>query len=594
MKNRKLLALFLALFMLFGLVACDTAAPKEEAPADTPAEEAEAPAEEPAGEIDMTGPADAALEDWTIFDKLIADIKSETDFVKREALMHEAEDILMDTGALVPLYYYNDNYMKKPEVEGMYSTVTGFKFFMFATNGDNNILRLNISSEPDRLDPALNSTVDGAVLACNSFSGLFTYNDKGELIPDLVDTYEMSEDGLTYNLTLKDGLKWSNGDPLDANDFVYSWKRAAATETAADYSYMFDQIAGFPDDLQVSASEDGKVFTVNLIAPCAYFFDLCAFPTFFPVHQASVEGADGYMKDGEIMDPGAWALEAGFVSNGAYTLKEWNHRESMVYVKNPNYHRADEVKLEELHFMLSDDLATIYNAYKAGDLDFIDGVPSDEMDAAKESPEFFLVDNLGTYYACFNVKNQELFGDKTPQQAKAMRKAFSVLIDREYIIDTVAKAGQLPAASFIPEGMADGHGGLFRENDADYTFPFPDDKGYYSLKPDPDLAREYLKFAGFKFTDDGLLDPSTPLTLNYIANDLESHVKIAECIQQDLAELGIEMIIKTMAWDTFLNERKAGNFGLARNGWVADFNDPINMLEMWTTDSGNNDCQFGK
>lgn len=210
--------------------------------------------------------------DWTEYDALVAEIKSTTDFVEREALLHKAEDMLMATYAVVPLYYYNDLYLQKSNVDGIYANLFQTKFFAYATKtGDNaDTLRVNIASEPDFLDPALNSSVDGACLAALSFSGLYTYDSTGSLVPALAESYEMSEDGLTYTFTLKDDLKWSDGSKLDANDFVYSWKRAANPETAADYAYMLNGIAGYPDNLQVSASEDGKVFTVVLSAPCAY------------------------------------------------------------------------------------------------------------------------------------------------------------------------------------------------------------------------------------------------------------------------------------------------------------------------------------
>ena len=145
--------------------------------------------------------------DWSEYDALIAQIKSTTDFTEREALMHQAEDILMSTGCIVPIYYYNDIYMKKPTLEGMYSNAFGTKFFMYATNGDADTLRINLASEPDKLDPALNSSVDGATLAANTFAGLYTYNADGELTPNVAEGYEVSEDGLTYTFTLKDGLK---------------------------------------------------------------------------------------------------------------------------------------------------------------------------------------------------------------------------------------------------------------------------------------------------------------------------------------------------------------------------------------------------
>ena len=534
--------------------------------------------------------------DWTEYDSLIAQIKSETDFGAREALMHQAEDILMSTGAIVPIYYYNDNYMQRTGVEGIYANLFGYKFFMYATNGDSDTLRINLASEPDKLDPALNSSVDGACLAVNSFGGLYTYDAEGKIVPNYATGCEVSEDGLTYTFTMREGLKWSDGSDLTAKDFEYSWKRAAATETAADYSYMFNGIAGYPDDLAVSASEDGTTFTVQLVAPCAYFLDLASFPTFYAVKQEAVEGAAGYTDEsGAVVNPGAWATEAGFVSSGAYVLTEWKHNESMVYTKNPYYWDAENVKLERLEFMLSADDTAIYTAYKAGDLDFIDSVPTDEIAGLIESgdPEFHVIDNLGTYYIGFNVKS-DLFAGKTVEQAAAMRLAFSYLIDRDYIVETVGQTGQQPANAFIPAGMADGNGGVFKTNDDAYTYPDPDTAGYYNMEVDEDKARELLESAGFVFDENGMLSAETPISFEYLTNESSGHVAIAECVQQDLAVLGIDMTIRTCDWNVFLNERKAGNYDVARNGWIADFNDPINMLEMWTTDSGNNDCQFGR
>jgi peptide/nickel transport system substrate-binding protein/oligopeptide transport system substrate-binding protein len=171
-----------------------------------------------------------------------------------------------------------------------------------------------------------------------------------------------------------------------------------------------------------------------------------------------------------------------------------------------------------------------------------------------------------------------------------MRLAFSKLIDRQYIIDTVGQCEQQPATSYIPAGMADGNGGTFKDATA-WTYPVDD--GYYTTDVDVEGAISLLESAGYKFTD-GKLDASTPITFEYLVNENTGHEAIAQCIQQDLAAIGITMTIRTIDWATFLQERKAGNYDVARNGWLADFNDPINMLEMWQTDSGNNDCQFGR
>jgi len=529
---------------------------------------------------------EGAAPDWTAYNDLIAQIKAETDMAERVTLMHEAEDMLMGTGAIIPIYYYNDLFMAKEGLTGYYANVYGTKFFMYSDYGDNTTLKLCLSSEPAKLDPALNSSVDGACLAANSFGGLYSYDASGNPAPNFATGYEVSEDGLTYTFTIREGLKWSDGTDLTAKDFEYSWKRAAATATAADYSYMFNGIAGYPDDLDVTASEDGTTFTVVLAAPCAYMLDLAAFPTFFPVQQACVEAAP----DNDT-NPGAWALEAGFVSSGAYTLESWDHNQSMVYVKNPYYWDADNVKIERLEFMLSDDDTAIYSAYQNGDLDFIDTVPSDQIASLKDDPEFHIIGNLGTYYVCFNV-NSSLFDGKTVEQAAAMRNAFSKLIDRQYIIDTVAQCDQELATSFIPSGMLDGNGGVFKDASA-WAYPNGED-GYYSADVDVDGAIALLKEAGYEFDDNNMLSASTPLNLEYLTNNTSGHVAIAECMQQDLAVVGINLTIKSIDWAVFLDERKAGNFDFCREGWLADFNDPINMLEMWTTESGNNDAQFGR
>lgn len=535
-----------------------------------------------------------AAPDWEAYDELIAQIKVETDTAKREELMHQAEDMLMDTGAIVPLYFYNDIYLQKENVTGIYSNNYGFKYFMFADAGDSTTLRLNLASEPDKLDPALNTTVDGACLVVNSFEGLCAYNEAGEVVMALADSYEVSDDGLTYTFTLKDDLKWSDGSELTAKDFEYSWNRAANPETGADYAYMFDAIAKKDDGtLDVAASEDGKTFTINLVAPCVYFLDLCAFPAYYPVPQANVEAAEGWEEN-----PGAWAQEAGFVSNGAYVLESWTHNESMVYKKNPNYYRADEVKVEELQFMLSADDTAIFAAYNADDLDFADTVPTDEIQGLLDNPEFHIVDNLGIYYVCFNV-NSPLFDGMTPEQASAMRRGLTLLVDRDYIVENIGQTGQQPANTFIPAGMADGNGGEFRVNDDAYTYPNEEAVGYFDPSYDAyedNLAEaiELLKEAGFEFDDSGMLSESTPLNMTYITNEGTGHVAVAEALQQDFAAIGANLTIETNEWNVFLNERKAGNFDICRNGWLADFNDPINMLEMWTTESGNNDVQFGR
>ena len=530
-----------------------------------------------------TDAAEGQAPDWSAYDALIDQIRTTTDFAARVDLMHQAEDMLMDTWAVIPIYYYNDVYLQNADVDGIFSTVFGMKYFMFASNESNpGNLKVNIASEPDYLDPALTSSVDGGCLAVNTFAGLNTYNSEGKLVPAVAESYDVSEDGTEYTFHLRES-KWSNGEEVTANDFVYSWNRAVADETAADYNYLFDVVERNADGSLAVEATDDYTLTVKLVAPCAYFIDLTAFPTFYPVYQAGVEAADS---DGT--NPGAWAQEAGFVSNGAFTLQTWNHNESMVYVKNDNYYDADKVTMDTLEFMLSDDDTAIYAAYNSGDLDFADTVPNDEIQSLLNTPEFHIVDNLGTYYAGFNV-NSDMFAGKTVQQAADMRHAISLLIDRQYIVDTVGQTGQQLADTFVPIGMADGNGGVFHN------------KSYYdAAKTGADMVEEakaLLEGAGYTFTEngDGSYAISPALGFEYLTNTSTTHVAIAESIQADLSILGIEVTIKQEDWNVFLADRKSGNYsGMCREGWLADYNDPINMLEIFTSNSGNNDMQLGK
>ncbi len=453
-----------------------------------------------------------------------------------------------------------------------------------ALNTDTTTLYIYMASEPDSLDPALNSTVDGGCLANNSFVGLYTYDENADIVPALATETEISEDGLTYTFTVPE-TKWSDGTPLTAADFEYSWKRAAKAETGASYGYLFAMFEGYDGgEGEINVTAEGDKLICKLATPCPYFLELMAFPTFMPVPQASVEAAD---PDGT--NPKAWVSEAGFVSNGAYTCTEWKHNESMTYTKNPNFYRADEVKIEKLQIMLSSDDTATFAAYNAGNLDFIDSVPVDETPNVKNNSDYYVADSIGTVYSCFDVTS-DLFADKTPEQAANMRKAINILIDRQYIVDTVGQADQVLAASFIPKGMLDGNGEEFWEEDRYFDV----DGISTDYEATLDEARSLLESAGYKFDENGMLSAETPLTLNYATNNSDGLIKTAECIQQDLAAIGIDMKIESSEWNVFLNERKVGNYDIARNGWIADYSDPINMLEMWLPESGNNDIQFGR
>ncbi len=609
-KTTKLFAILLALVMMVGLsAACGaketktTKAPAEQtdtqpadkfkdgaevaktdAPGKTEVETTEISEETKAPE-NTTEPEvenNVAAIDWTPYDRLIADINAETDPAVREQLMHKAEDMLMDTGAIAPLYYIDEfYYMMKKNIKGVYTTpISEEIYFTFASKGGSDTLRIQLSNEPLSLDPALITIVQDSNMALLTFAGLYTNDKKGKPVPDLSESVEISEDGLTYTFTLKPDLKWSDGSELTAADFAWSWKRAAVIGNA----HSLNIIEGYPDKLNVTASKDGRTLTVVLKAPTVHFLEIVAHTECLPVHQATVESAAGYTDtDGNILNPGAWALEAGFVSNGAFTLKEWKHNESMKYVKNPYYHRADEVKLESIESILNFDHTALWTAYEAGELDFIKTLPSDLASLA-DRPDFHRADKLSTHYILFNVKS-DLFANKTEQQAKDMRHALSLLLDRERIAN-----GWTIATSFIPPGMADGHGGIFKKNDKDYKYPVKN--GYFPSRVNKTKAIELLEGAGYVFVD-GVLSPDTPLSFEYIISDTACKAGV-EALQQDFAQYGITMNIRAVEGEKISSEIKAGNFDVIIKGWVADFNDPINMLDLWTTESNRNYAQFGR
>jgi len=241
----------------------------------------------------------------------------------------------------------------------------------------------------------------------------------------------------------------------------------------------------------------------------------------------------------------------------------------MTYEPNPNYWAADKVSMTKINFMLSSDDTAIYNAFQDGSLQFADTIPTDMMATVKDTPEYHKIPTLGTYYCGFNV-NSELFAGKTVEEAAAMREAFTLLIDRQYIVDAIAQANQEVANTFIPAGMSDGNGGEFRANDDAYTYPDEENVGYFNptdMEGNTEKAIELLKSAGYEFDESGMLSANTPINMTYLTNDSEGNVKIGEAIQQDFAMIGINVTVETREWSVFLNERKDGSTSLVKAGW---------------------------
>lgn len=420
-----------------------------------------------------------------------------------------------------------------------------------------------VGSEPDTIDPALNSAVDGAILCIHAFEGLMTQDKDGvTIVPAQAESYTVSEDQLVYTFTLREGLKWSDGSALTANDFVYSWNRAIAPETAADYSYMFESIDGYDEGKLNVVAQDDRTLVVTLKAVTPYFLELCAFPTFFPVQQAAVEA-----------NPDAWATDpATYVGNGPYKLVEWVHDSYMLYEKNENYWDVDSLGPDALQFVLMSDPGSQLAAYETGELLMIDDIPTDEIAALSANSDFYKEGQLGTYYVSYNTQNEYLSNP-------LVRKALTLAIDREYICEEIGQAGQVPAGAFAAMGLSDADVTKeFREVGGDYYDP-------YDYEGNLELAKQALAEAGYP-NGEGL-----PV-FEYLYNEGGQHDVIGQALQSMWAEIGVNVELVSQEWATFLNTRKNGEYDIARNGWLGDYNDPISFLDMWITGGGNNDAQW--
>ena len=338
------------------------------------------------------------------YDPLISLVKTTTDPETRYALMHKAEDLLMSTGAICPLYYYTDPYMISKTVDGFFANPLGYKYFMYTTTSDNlDTLNVCIASEPDTLDPAANSAVDGATMLAHLFSGLAKWsedeNGNLQIVPDaatdLPEGVENEDGTVTYTYTLRD-MTWSDGQPVTAKDYEFAWKRAANEENAFDYGYMFENVVGYPNDLAVTALDD-KTLEVTIANQVAYWNELLAFPTFFPVRE------DVVANEGWNTDPST------YVCNGMYTMDAWDHNSVITLKKNENHPDAAEVTMPTLKFYLSDDANNMLTNFKNGEWKLIDDVPTNEMAALKQDypDEFVVAGQIGTYYVCWNI-NEDL------------------------------------------------------------------------------------------------------------------------------------------------------------------------------------------
>ncbi len=435
----------------------------------------------------------------------------------------------------------------------------------------NKILRANNGSEPGSLDPALVQGTHESWILENVFEGLMTFDENGKLVEGMTESYEVSDDGTTYTFILRNGITWTNGDPITAEDFEYSWKRALAPETASSYASIlycikgaeaYNAGEGSADDVLVTALDE-KTLEVTLETPIAYFLELTAFYTYLPINKNVAEKNPDWAKS-----------PATYVSNGPFKLVEWKHNDKIVLEKNKDYYNAKKIKLDGINLDILEDQNTAWQRYQGGEYDILVDVPASVINQLKQegNPELEIGLQIGTYY--YNINS-----NIKPFNNPKVRKGLSMAINREAIVEQVTQGGQIPAVGIIPPGMKD-------ENDDDFR------KSVGSLI-------EYDTEEAKKLFDEGLAEEGMAIekfnNSNFVIlyNTAESQKKIAEAIQEMWrGVLEIKIGLENVEFLEKLEREQSGDYQISRSGWMVDFMDPVAFLDLWWSNSAFNDVKY--
>ena len=444
-----------------------------------------------------------------------------------------------------------------------------------------------IASEPETIDPGLISSVDGSTYTQHQFENLMKYqmidqnpaNDPNMKLTEVVlgqaKDYKISDDKTVYTFTLRDDIFWSDGQPVTAKDWVFSWQRLVDPDTASDYGYFLDNIVLNAAAIQASEKDkselgikalDDKTLEITLEAPCAYFLEMCAFASLVPLREDVV-------KDG-------WTEPANIVVNGPYKITEWVHDSYIRMEKNEKYYDVKNLGPDAIVWWLSDSETAILSAYQSGEYQFIESFPTDMIGSLQASGDCFINPYVGTYYLYLNCSKITDW---------RVRAAMVLAVDRENIVENVTQGGQSPATGFVASGILDSTG-------ADFAFGVSDLGALYNtlqkMYPDADLSTyagrcELAKVLYQAAVDEGAWDPS--VTVEYNFNTSETHKTIAEACGHDWQTvLGMKINLANQEWATYTNGLGEHNFGVARLGWIADYNDPITYLELLVTGNSYN------
>lgn len=428
------------------------------------------------------------------------------------------------------------------------------------TAGDEpKILILNNGGEPTSLDPPIGNDERSYSILNNVMEGL-TRLSKDSPVPEpaMAEDWDISNDGLTYTFYIREDAYWTNGDPVTAHDFEYSFKRLADPETAspaAQHSYWiagaeaFNSGEGTEEDVLVTALDD-KTLQVTLEYPVDFFLSIVAMPQLFPVHKETVENNPDWANSVDTL-----------VTNGPFKVTEWKHDEEILIEKNETYWDADSVNLDGVLFLMIDDTNTAYQLYQNDELHFTSSIPSDLIEQLLQSDEAIIYPRSGIEFQRFNV-NQE------PFQNKNIRKAFAMAINAQDIVDYVVKGGQTVMNGYVYNEFAHPLGGTWRDQVGSLH------------EYNPEEAKRLLELG---MEEEGYTE-LPPITLSY--NTSEQHQNVAQVVQQMLKEnLDVDIELFNQEWAVFLEAQRNEELQYSRSSFLGDYNDPINYLENFITGS---------
>lgn len=428
------------------------------------------------------------------------------------------------------------------------------------------ILHRGNEFEPATLDPQLATDNAGFNILLDTFEGLTSMDASGNVVPGVAERWETSEDGKTWTFYLRKNAKWSNGEPVTSGDFVYAWRRAVDPKTASSYSNTLFPIKNAQaivngaqpiENLGIEAIDD-HTLRVTLESPTPYLLELLYLPVTFPVPQSQIEQYGN-----------AWTQPEHVISNGPFILSKVIPQASITINKSDTYWDQANVKLDGVVYYPVENGNAGVMRYRAGELDLVD-VPQEQLNWAKATipDELKIYSILGTYYFGFN-QTQAPFKDNP-----ALRAALSMAIDRDVLIEKIARGGQEPAFSMVPA----------------HTARHKDYRPTWSTWPrDKQIAEAQKRYAEAGYSKD------KPLKISLIYNTSDDQKQNAIAIAGMWKQvLGVETTITNKEWKVMLADVKAKgkDVQVYRMGWSADYNDPNTFLEIFRSDSGNNYTGF--